>query len=76
MATGRVKWFDVNKGFGFVVNEQGQDVFVHYTSIRCDGFRALSEGQIVEYDEDVTPKGLSGKNVKVARAVAGGEGNA
>ncbi len=65
MATGRVKWFDAVKGFGFIVNEQGQDVFVHYTSIHRDGFRALNEGQIVEYDEDVTEKGLSGRNVKV-----------
>ena len=73
MATGRVKWFDVTKGFGFIVNEQGQDVFVHYTSIHCDGFRALSEGQVVEYDEDVTAKGLSGKNVKITKSA---EGNA
>jgi cold shock protein len=63
MATGRVKWFDENKGYGFILNDRGQDVFVHYTSIRGDGYRALAEGQIVEYDEDVTPKGLSGKNV-------------
>jgi cold shock protein len=70
MATGRVKWFDANKGFGFIINEHGQDVFVHYTSIRCDGFRALAEGQVVEYDEDVTAKGLSGKNVKVSQAAA------
>ena len=67
MATGRVKWFDVSRGFGFIINDQGQDVFVHYTSIHCDGFRALLEGQVVEYDEEVTAKGLSGKNVKVMR---------
>jgi CspA family cold shock protein len=66
MATGRVKWFDADKGFGFIVNENGQDVFVHYSNIRCEGFRALREGQIVEYDEDVTPKGLSGRNVRIS----------
>jgi cold shock protein len=66
MATGRVKWFDTSKGFGFVVNEQGQDVFVHYTSIHCEGFKALKEGQVVEYEENTTEKGLSGTNVKVS----------
>jgi CspA family cold shock protein len=66
MATGRVKWFDATKGFGFIVNEQGQDVFVHYSSINCEGFKALREGQVVEYEEDTTVKGLSGKNVKVS----------
>jgi CspA family cold shock protein len=68
MATGKVKWFDINKGFGFIVNDSGQDVFVHYSSIHCDGFKALKEGQTVEYDEDVTTKGLSGKNVRISES--------
>ena len=44
MPTGKVKWFDPKKGYGFIVGDEGQDVFVHYTSISCDGFKALKEG--------------------------------
>ncbi|MCH8126335.1 cold-shock protein [candidate division KSB1 bacterium] len=47
--TGTVKWFNEKKGFGFIVREQGEDVFVHYTSIKTDGFRTLQEGQKVEF---------------------------
>jgi len=49
MAKGTVKWFDLKKGFGFIINEQGQDVFVHYTNLNGEGFRCLRIGQIVEY---------------------------
>ena len=65
MAKGTVKWFDPKKGFGFVLNDDGQDVFVHYTSIGGDGFRCLRNGQEVEYEEIPTDKGLQGKDVKI-----------
>lgn len=65
MARGTVKWFDPKKGFGFVVNEEGQDVFVHYTSIKGEGFRCLRNGQMVDYEEFDSGKGLQGKNVTI-----------
>jgi CspA family cold shock protein len=65
MPKGSVKWFDPKKGFGFVINEQGQDVFVHYTSIDRDGFRCLRNGQTVEYEQVASDKGLQGKNVRI-----------
>lgn len=64
MATGTVKWFDSKKGFGFVVNPDGKDVFVHFTSIVGDGFRALKEGEQVEYEEVAGNKGLSAQQVR------------
>ena len=65
MAKGTVKWFDPKKGFGFVVNDEGTDVFVHYTSIDGDGFRCLRNGQVVEYEQFDSGKGLQGKNVQI-----------
>ncbi len=65
MAKGTVKWFDAKKGYGFVVNEGGKDVFVHYSNIDGDGFRSLKDGQQVEYEQFESGKGLQGKNVKV-----------
>ena len=65
MATGTVKWFDPKKGFGFVLNGEGQDVFVHYTSIGGEGFRCLRNGQSVEYEEFDSDKGLQGKDVRI-----------
>jgi len=65
MAIGQVKWFDPKKGFGFVINEEGQDVFVHYTSIEKEGFRGLKNGQAVEFSQVSTEKGLRGKKVKI-----------
>ena len=64
MATGTVKWFDSKKGFGFVVNPEGKDVFVHFSSIVGDGFKALKEGDRVEYEEVVGHKGLSAQQVR------------
>ena len=64
MSKGTVKWFDCKKGFGFLLNEQGQDVFVHFTSIEGEGFRALNDGEKVEYEQVAGPKGLSALNVK------------
>ncbi len=59
MAQGTVKWFNDAKGYGFISRaEDGRDVFVHYSSIQGDGFRTLVEGQAVEYDESMGPKGL------------------
>jgi len=66
MATGKVKWFDPKKGFGFVVNDDGKDVFVHYTSIDGDGFRCLKNGETVEYDQLDSDKGLQGRNVRIS----------
>ncbi|MEO0512951.1 MAG: cold shock domain-containing protein [Planctomycetota bacterium] len=54
---GEVKWFDPRKGFGFIVGPEGQDIFVHYTVINGDGFRALKDGSQVEYDALKTSKG-------------------
>ena len=65
MAKGTVKWFDPKKGFGFVVNEEGHDVFVHYTNIDVEGFRSLKEGQSVEYEQIDTGKGLQGQKVRI-----------
>jgi len=70
MAKGTVKWFNPKKGFGFVINKDGQDVFVHYTSIQSDGFRSLKRGQIVEYNELRSDKGLHGKEVRIICSVA------
>lgn len=64
MPTGTVKWFDTKKGFGFIVNPQGQDVFVHFSTIEGDGFRSLKDGERVDYEETTGPKGLSAANVK------------
>ena len=65
MAKGTVKWFNPHKGFGFVVNQDGLDVFVHYSNLDIEGFRSLKTGQVVEYTECNSEKGLFGKNVKV-----------
>ena len=61
----------VKKGFGFIVGPEGKDVFVHFSSILGDGFRALKDGETVEYDFIETPKGLHARNVKRTTPVAG-----
>ena len=63
--TGTVKWFNGAKGYGFIQREEGPDVFVHYSSIRGDGFRNLEEGQEVEFDVQQGPKGLQAADVTV-----------
>jgi len=63
MPTGKVKWFDTKKGYGFIIGEQGQDVFVHYTSIVGEGFRALKDGEVVEYEIVEGEKGFQARNV-------------
>lgn len=64
MATGTVKWFNESKGFGFITQESGEDVFVHYTAILGEGFRTLKEGSRVQFEVERGPKGLQAKNVK------------
>jgi CspA family cold shock protein len=61
--TGTVKWFNGNKGYGFISREDGPDVFVHYTAIMSDGYRNLTEGQMVEFTVENGPKGLQAANV-------------
>jgi len=62
---GTVKWFNSSKGYGFLTQNDGADVFVHFTEIRSDGFRTLEEGQRVEFSVEQGPKGLQAKNVVV-----------
>jgi cold shock protein len=64
MPIGPVKWFDSKKGFGFIVGPSGQDVFVHFSSIDGDGFRALRDGETVEYELNSGTKGFSAAHVK------------
>jgi CspA family cold shock protein len=61
--TGTVKWFNDGKGFGFILQESGPDVFVHYSQIGGDGFKTLEEGERVEYDVVEGPKGLLAEGV-------------
>lgn len=60
---GTVKWFNAEKGFGFIERSDGDDVFVHYTAIQSEGFKTLDEGQSVEFDIEEGPKGLQAANV-------------
>ena len=64
MASGTVKWFNSEKGFGFISQPDGDDVFVHHSAIQMTGYRALSEGQAVEFEVEQGPKGLMAKDVK------------
>ena len=63
MAQGRVKWFNDAKGFGFIEQEGGDDVFVHFSAIKGDGFKSLAEGQQVSFEVVQGPKGLQAANV-------------
>jgi CspA family cold shock protein len=63
--TGTVKWFNASKGYGFIEREDGPDVFVHFSAIRGEGFRNLEEGQMVEFNVELGPKGLQATDVTV-----------
>ncbi|HEX8618946.1 MAG TPA: cold shock domain-containing protein [Thermoanaerobaculia bacterium] len=69
--TGVVKWFNNDKGYGFIKRNTGEDVFVHHSSIQASGYRTLNEGERVEFDVKQGPKGLQAENV---RRMEGGHG--
>ena len=64
MPQGTVKWFNNKRGWGFIVKEDGEDIFVHYSAIKGDGFRSLAEGQRVQFEIEVGDKGPSAANVE------------
>ncbi|MDT4925062.1 MAG: cold shock protein [Pseudonocardiales bacterium] len=68
VAQGSVKWFNGEKGFGFIAVDGGEDVFVHFSAIQADGYRTLDEGQRVEFDLAQGPKGPQAENVRVVTA--------
>lgn len=67
MAKGTVKWFNNQKGFGFITGEDGKDVFVHFSGLNMEGFKTLEEGQNVEYDVTEGEKGPQATNVTVIK---------
>jgi len=64
MAQGSVKWFNDAKGFGFITQEGGEDVFVHFSAVQAQGFKSLAEGDKVEFEVTRGPKGLQAANVR------------
>jgi len=67
---GRVKWFNNDKGYGFIGFKQDEDIFVHYSAIEVDGYKTLSEGQLVEFQLIETSKGYQAINVRLLREAA------
>ena len=65
MATGTVKFFNAEKGFGFITQDEGEDIFVHFSNIQANGYRSLDQGQRVEYDVAPGRKGDEAQNVRV-----------
>ncbi len=63
MSSGKVKWFNESKGYGFIESENGQDLFVHFSEIQGDGFKTLHEGQDVDFEETMGKKGPQASNV-------------
>jgi CspA family cold shock protein len=68
MTVGTVKWFNAEKGFGFIAPESGEDVFVHFSAIQSAGYRSLDEGQVVEFEVTPGPKGAQAANVRPLEA--------
>ena len=66
MPTGKVKWFNNSKGYGFIQQEDGTDIFVHFSAIQGDGYKTLDEGQAVSFEVTQGPKGLQAANVQKA----------
>ncbi len=64
--TGKVKWFNAAKGYGFITGDDGKEVFVHFSAIQADGYKTLDEGQAVEYEVNDGDKGPQAVNVKKA----------
>lgn len=64
MEQGSVKWFNADKGYGFVTRDSGEDVFVHFRAIKGEGFKTLNEGDRVQFDVEQGPKGLQAANVE------------
>ena len=67
MMIGRVKWFNNEKGYGFIEFKEDEDIFVHYSAIEAEGYKTLSEGQLVEFKLVETSKGLQAINVKLVK---------
>ena len=65
MAVGKVKWFNAEKGFGFITSEEGKDIFVHFSAIQADGYKTLEEGQTVEFDIVEGDRGPQAANVTI-----------
>lgn len=65
MPEGQVKWFSENKGYGFIEQDGGKDLFVHFSAIQGDGFKTLKEGQKVRFEIEDSPKGPEAKNVQI-----------
>lgn len=63
MATGKVKWFNAEKGYGFITTDEGKDIFVHYSAIQSEGFKTLDEGAAVSFDITESNRGPQASNV-------------
>jgi len=65
MLQGTVKWFNNKRGWGFIVKEDGQDIFVHYSAIKGDGFKSLTEGQLVQFEIEESSNGPAAADVEI-----------